>query len=670
MFTPLDDRIGGGPDGRVAVISYGAWVRRFGASPSVIGRTIRIDQQPFSIIGVAPRSFFGLAPGLAPEITIPLTTLKTREALASHSTAWVHLMGRLRAGATLDAADAALQQRWPLVLDETAPPQMPSDRRARYLSRRTSLVTGVAGFSRVRNSFAEPLKLLFGLVTLLFVVACAGAANLLIARGVARRQELTVRIAIGAGPGRIIRQLLTEAIVWTSAGAALGVFFSAWAGNVLVAMLASREEPIVLDLSPNGRLLLFVLAMTVLGAALCAALPAVLATRFAASARAQALPASRLPRRPAGTLLVSLQVALTLLLLVGAALFVRSLQRVLSQDAGFDRARVLVVAVDPEAAGYEGERVARFNTDLLDRLSVLPGVESASLSQKPPLSDEDGAWTQSIAVEGAAPSPEESREVYFNAVSPGYFRTVGIPLLQGRDFARNDAASAPRVVAINQSLAQRFFPGANPIGQRIQMGRNGRERMLEIVAVVGDAKYRRLQDAVPSTAYVAALQQGIDSTLYAEIRPAGSIAAIVDAVRREVRAIDGRVPLRLETVTERIRASLVKERALALLASSLGVAALVLACAAVYGLLAYSVFRQTRAIGLRLSMTLIGIGAGVLASLTLGRSARALLYQVSPADPVSVAGASVVMIAVAALAALLPSLRASRLDPVAALKVE
>ena len=409
-FSAEDDRPGGGANGLVAVISYACWQRRFGGDSSVVGRIVRIERQPFTIVGVAPRGFFGVVAGLAPEITIPLTTLQDARALASTTSSWVHLMGRLRDGLSQEQANAAFQRIWPAVLEATTNPGMPADRRARYLGTKTTLEAGAAGFSRVRRQFAEPLWILFALVGLVFAVACASVANLLLARGVARQREIAVRLAIGASRARLVRQLFTESLVSAAIAAGLSVLFAAWAGGGLIAMMAWREQPIVLDVSPNWRIMLFALVLTLVTVILCSVLPAFRSTHIGPSATLKETgPAARsiLRRWSLGKLLVVSQVAVTMVLLVGAALFVRSLTTVLAQNAGFDRGKVLVVATDAEVGGYEGERLSSYYAQLRERLAGIPGVESASLSMKPPISNEEGNWTQSIAVDGG-PTTEES----------------------------------------------------------------------------------------------------------------------------------------------------------------------------------------------------------------------------------------------------------------------
>ena len=689
-FTAEDDRIGGGPHGMVAVVSYACWQRRFGGDRSIIGRTVRIEGHPFTIVGVAPPGFFGVAPGLAPEVTIPLTTVQNAGSLAQPSSSWLHLMGRLRDGLTREQANVALQRIWPAVLEATTNPDAPADRRAKFLSRKTSLEPGSSGFSRVRNQFGEPLRILFALVVLLFVVACASAANLLLSRGVARQREIAIRLATGASRARLVRQLFTESLVSAAIAAGLGVLLAIWVASGLVAMMASREEPIVLDVTLNWRVTLFALALTVCTVVLCSVLPALSATRLApGSTLKETGPASGIIRRwSLGTMLVVSQVTVTMVLLVGAALFVRSLTTVLAKDAGFDREKVVVVATDTGVGGFTDERRSRYYTQLLDRLTGIPGVESAGLTMMPPISNEDGNWTQSIAVDGGPIEEESTRYVYFNAVSPRYFETLGMRFLQGRDFNIADSPASSRVVIVNQVLAQRFFPNQNPIGRRITIGRSERRRDLEIVGLVENAKYQLLQEPARRIAYLPLAQHSGNENLFAVVRAIGRSSSIAERVAGEARALDAGVPVRIETVTDRIRESLVKERVMALLASGLGVSALVLACSGLYGLLAYAVSRRAKEIGLRLALgadrrsvvwmvlrnclviSTIGIAIGAGSSLALGRYVGTLLIDVRATDLVSLGGAAALMVAVATLAGLLPARRAAAVDPVVALKAD
>jgi predicted permease len=687
-FSHADDRIGGGPEGRVAVISYSAWQRRYAGDPSAIGRTVRVGTDTYTIVGVTPAAFFGVAPGVAPEITIPLTSNARPSSLQSPTSNWVHLIGRLRDGVSVAQANTALRQFWPSVLQDSAGAKVPANRRDSFLGRQTSLESARAGFSRVRNRFARPLWFLFGLVALLLVVATASAANLLLARSAARRREIAVRLAIGAGRGRLVRQMLTESMVLTTIAAAAGLLIAKWGAGSLLALMTTREQVISLDAGISNRILLFSLALAAITSAVCSVIPAFRATRVdpASGLKSEIGTLRRLGSGPAsGRAIVAAQVAVSVLLLASATLFVRSLYGVLSTTAGVDR-QVLVLTADAEAGGYEEDRAVAYYQQLLGRVRNVPGVGAASLSMYPPLSGGDGAWNQNVGLDGAAPGTDAASVVYFNTVSSDYFRTTGMTLLRGRDIAETDNPEAVPVAVVNEGLVKRFFPGQDPIGRQITMGRGEDRKNLQIVGVVSDAKYQRLQEEPRAVAYLPWTQQRIEN-MFLELR-AGSPAAAAEAVRREARSIDGVVPVQLQTIADRIRESLVTERVLATLAALLAFAAAVLACAGLYGLLSYAVARQTREIGLRLALgahprtvttkvltdslvlTGIGIVLGLGAALALGRFARGLVFQLAPADPVSIGAAAVLMLAVATLASVVPAWRAAHIDPVVALKIE
>lgn len=693
FFGVADDRPGGGVNGLVAVISYSCWQHRFASDPAVAGRQVRVDRRTFTIVGVTPPGFFGVAAGLDPELTIPLTTLTDAAALGSFSSSFVNIMGRLTGGQTLESGKARFAAIWPDVLEATTSKDAPADRRALFLSRKTALASARTGFSRVRNQFEEPLWILLGLACLLLTIACASAGNLLVARGVARRREVAMRLAIGASRARLVRQMFIEALVWTLLGGGVGLLASWWGSGLLVRMMATSFQAIVINVAPDWRIVGFVTTLALIATSICSVGPALRATRLdaATALRIHGVIADAVLRRwSAGKGLVAIQVALTVLLIAGAGLFARSLQRILSQDAGFQSEGLIVASVDAVGAGYTGPRLFSFYDTLLESLRRIPSVESASLSWYPPISDDLGSWTQSIEIDGAPIDMATVKQVYFNGVTPGYMRTLGMHVLSGRDFSERDTSTAPRVVIVNHSLARKAFGTQNPIGRTISIGKNATRKNLEVIGVVQDAKYQRLQETPRSIAYLPCAQlfeylQG--TNLVSEIRGAPG-SDVRQAVIREIRAIDRIATVRLETVDQRVSMSLVKERVMALLATLLGVSALALACAALYGLMAYAVSRQTSEIGLRLalgapravvlrtvlrdamSIVMVGIATGVTSAAILSRFVRTQLFEIQPLDPVSLVGAAVIMAAVAALAAFLPALKAARIDPVQALKSE
>jgi putative ABC transport system permease protein len=678
-------------DVAVAVISHASWQRRFGSDPTAVGRTIRVGGTPLMIVGVAPAGFFGVTPGIAPEVFVPIAGRHNAadSIFVAVTSSWLHMMARLRDGVSREQAEAALQTIWPQVMEDTTSPDMPTNRRAMYLGRKTSLEPGRTGYSTVRNQFGDPLRVLMGLVGLLLAIACASVANLLLARGVARRREIAVRLAIGAKRARIFRQLVTESLVVTLAGAAIGVVLASWASGLLVAFLTTSRDRLALDTAPGWRTIGFGVALALGVAALAALFPAIRASRgdVTDGLKEYGQAGGGLLRRwSAGKALVAIQVALALVLLAGAAIFSRSLSRILAQDTGIDADRLLVVTADAAAAGYKGPAQRQFDLQVLERLRGLPGVDAAALSWMPPISNTMGNWTQSIMVDGVP--PEAARYVFFNGVSPKYFDTLGMHLRRGRDLADSDSAASAKVVVVNETLARTYFGAQDPIGHRIAIGKAASRKDLEIVGVVQDAKYRTLQEPARSIAYLSIAQvEDVTSgrDLFATVR-AASLPAIEAAARQVVRSIDPNVPVHAETVANRIRESTLTERLIAMLAGALGVAALVLACAGLYGLLAYAVSRHSREIGLRIALgarpasvlwlvqreslvlTVIGIAMGLGGALALGRFIRTMLFEITPGDPIALAAASASMLVVAAGATYLPARRAAGVDPVVALK--
>ncbi len=696
-IEPADD-VAGAPR-PVAVLSHAAWRRRFAGDPAIVGRTIVIERVPFTIVGVAPAGFFGVAVGTAPEITIPLTMLprlreEERDILMRTGNAWLHIMGRLRPGLTRAQAEPAFQLIWRDTLETTTSRDETPARRLRYLSRATSLMPGATGFSSVRNQFSEPLWLLFALVALLLLVSCAAVGNLLLARSAARQRELAVRLALGASRGRVARQLLVEGLLLALAGAAAGLVLALWSADLLVRNVSTAALPITLNVALDWRVLTFTSLIAVAVALAFTVAPAVRGLRvdpgevIKSGAR---LVGTGWRESHTARVLVVAQMAFSLVMLAGAALFLRSLGTILAQDSGVDATNLLVVSTDPRP-GVEREV---FYRDLLDRLRAVPGVTAASLSWVPPISDHQGSWTQSIGVDGAPPADAMAHDspdaTFFNAVSPGYFDTVGTALVSGRDVRWTDSRTAPRVAIVNEALARTFFPGQSPIGHRITIGLAAARKDLEIVGVVRDAKYQRLQEPTRRIAYLPYEQLPeftAGNNLVAEVRTRRSSPEMTGAVREAVRQTRPTSPIVIEAMDSRIRDSLVRERLIAFVATLLGAFSLVLCCGSLYGLLSQIVARRTNEIGIRvalgapsaavvwmvvrdtLQVALLGAGAGLLLAATNTRLARRFLYGISAVDAGSLAAAAIVLIATALIAGFLPARRAAHVDPVTALRCE
>ncbi|MGB2712739.1 MAG: ABC transporter permease [Vicinamibacterales bacterium] len=693
----------------VAVLSYAAWQRRFGGDPAAIGRTLRIEGQPFTIVGVTPPGFFGVSVGMSPELTIPLTILPRlrsdeQDALVSADRFWLYIMGRVRPGMSLAEADAAFQPVWTQALAATASYEWQANRRARYLTFTSGLEPGAAGYSPVRRQFQDALWLLFALVGLVLVVACATVANLLLAAAADRRHELALRLAIGASRARLVQQLFLEGLVLAGAGGGVAILFSTWAADLLVRLLSTSYDPVAMALGVDGRVLAFTVVASVIAALAFSLAPIGRAVRLDPGPvlKAGARQAGG-DRRPAGVAraLVAAQVALSVVLLVGSALFVRNLTLLLTKDAGFDRDGLLVVNVDVlspvsahSTAGDRAQDLVLWYAELLRRLRETPGVRSASLSRKPPISNELGYWFESFNVEGRPAdgrwATTASGRIFLNAVSPGYFATVATAFIAGRDFSESDSEGRPNVAVINASMAAAFFGRENPIGQHLKMGDGAGSKSVAVIGVVRDSVYQRLQEEQRRVVYLPYMQTPEilkRSSLYAEVRTAES-GSIGQALHAAVRGLDATAPIRVETVRTRIDESLVQERLVTVIAMFLGVVSLLLACGALGGLMSHMVASRTSEIGLRialgaehqavtalvmreaLALALVGAVAGVGLALAGGRLVAGFLHGLQPTDPVAVGAAAALMLLTATLTCYLPARRAARVDPMEALRAQ
>ena len=692
LFGPDDDR------DAVAVLSFDAWHRRFGGDPGVVGRTLIVEHTPVTVVGVTPRGFFGVAPGQAPEVTVPAALaarLRPDDAgiLEEIQASWLHIMGRVTPGVSLAEADAALQAMWPRVLEAATPASVTAQERARLVERRTKLMAADTGFSRIRRRFEEPLWLLTALVGLLLTVGCGTMANMMLSRTLARRHELSLRRALGAGRGRLLRQQLTESLLLTSAAAAIGVVLGIGGTNALVALLSTSDTLIAVDGTPSLPTIGVAAGVALVTSLVMTGCSALCALRSEAGDALRAAPRSggaNVAERRMSALLVSVQVALSLTLVVGAGVFALNLYRLVTLPVGMERTNLLVVEADAVFAGHTDERLRLYYDAALARLQALPGVLSASYSRKPPVSSSEGSWWIEVAVDDRPPEARSNRH-YFNAVSDDYFAATGTRLLAGRGFTRHDADGSVPVVVVNARLVERLFGAVSPLGHTLRIKTGGEWRPLTIVGVVENAAYQFVNEEGRSIAYLPYRQAAgmlENRTLAFEVRtstaPALAVAAVRDALGRQ----DSRVPVRIETLESRIAESLVQERALALLASTLGGTALLLAGAALYGLITYAATARTREFGVRIALgatpavirrlvlrdaaaiTVVGVIAGLGLALLLGGFARALLTAITPADPVALGAAVAIVAAVAVAASLGPALRSSRVSPTDALRVE
>jgi len=538
-----------------------------------------------------------------------------------------------------------------------------------------------AGLDSLRVKFSDPLHILMAIVALVLLIACANIANLLMARAAARRREIAVRLALGAGRLRLLRQFLTESVLLSALGGALGLALAWWGSNALVVFMSNGEARILPSLTPDARILGFTVLVSLLTGIFFGLAPALRATRVEAGPTLKETraisPSSRL-----GKVLVVAQAALSLVLLAGAILLARSLRNLETLNPGFDRNNVLMLDLDAEDSGYKGSRLNDYYQQLLVRVGQLPGVRSASAALITPIGG--GGISNNVEVEGYTARPDEDKEVYMNLVAPKYFETLGTPLLAGRDFTMQDGKGTPKVAIINQTMARHYFLDANPIGRHVDMG--GR---MEIVGVVGDAKYLSLREKTPRTLYQPCFQDDLPWGPAVFVRTSLPVSAIAGPLGKVVRSLDRNVVLnRIGSLSQQVEQSLIRERMIALLSSFFGLLALLLASIGLYGVMSYSVVRRTNEIGIRVALgaarrdvlwmvlretmlpVITGIAIGLPAALASMRLIRDQLFGLEPADPLTLCAAMLAIIGVAALAGYLPARRAARVDPMVALRYE
>jgi putative ABC transport system permease protein len=697
LIAPEDANPQGGSTSEVAVIGYGFWQRRFGGAADVVGRQIRIEGHAFTIIGVTRKWFMGMTPGEPPEIVIPIAAqpVISPDSVASlddRSRLWLSLTGRLKPGVTIAQARGELQSLWPGVLQATASTQEPGLRRQRFMSMRLEAGPATTGLSRdLRRLYTRPLYVLMGIVGLILLVACVNLASLMLARAAARNHETSIRRALGAGRWTLARQVLTETLTLSFAGALLGLA-CAWSSSRLLVNLMTRDSlaPIVLDLRPDWRVLCAAASAAVLTGILFALAPAWHASRqhpaalLQQNARTLAGGAGKL-----GKGLVVAQVALSFVLVMGAGLLVRTFQELSSIRLGFQQDHLLEVMLSPKPGGYQGVDTNAYHEQLLERLSAMPGVRSAGMGPFVPASE---GWRDTVSQ--ASASAETSRGTGLMAeattVTPGFFDTMGMRFLRGRDFAWNDDDRHPAVAIVSRSLAERLFPGS-AIGQRIRFGFMPEYQSLEVVGVVGDARLFYFRDAEKGAdvVYLPTRQHGADGaggTL--AIRTGTSPEAIAPAVAREIASFGHEYALRMETIPQVMAQTLVPVRVTAALSAFFAGLALLLASIGLYGLMSYAVSRRTHEIGIRLALGaqrsrvrwmvlretlalgLAGTAIGIPCALAGARLLASMLFGVTPGDVPTIAIALFLVLGVAITAGYLPARRAMRVHPIIALRCE
>lgn len=688
-FADVDDQPSGGPDGPVAVISYTFWQRHFGGAADIIGRTLALDGVPFKIIGVTPPAFFGMEVGRTFDVAAPLGTNRgPRGATVS----WLTIVGRLKPGQTLDAATASLRGLQSQIREATLPANASAPFRKTYLQASFALLPAETGSSGLRRQYEQPLLAIMVVVVLVMLVACANIANLLLARAIARRHEFSLRLALGASRWRLARQVLAESVVLATSGTAMGVLIASWGSRALVRELArqtvTQSTTVFLDLSLNWHVLAFTIGATVLTVLLFGVAPAL---------RASGVTPMETLKEHRGTMggervglsssLVVAQLTLSVVLVVAAGLFVRTFVSLATRPLGFEPDRVLVVTVSAQRAPIDpAQRIPIFER-AVDAVYSLPNVADAAASLVTPVSGM--GLVNQIEVSGATRLPDSERGTFVNHVSPGWFRTLGTPILAGRDFTNADGPGDPSVAIVNEAFARRFLNGASPLGHTIT-GLPVPGPAISIVGVARDAVYNSLRDPVPPTVYLP-FAQSKEVTAFGSMSlsirsSGGSPALLIRSVTAALNAVNPDLTWTSRLLADQINASITQERMMAMLSGFFGVLALLLAGLGLYGVTAYSVSLRRSEIGIRIALgasrthvvrlvvsrvaLLVGIGAvaGTAASLWLSRFVATLLYGLEPRDPLTLLGAVGVLVAVGLAAGSLPATRAARIYPAAVLR--
>ena len=699
LITPRDDRHGCGPEGPVAVISYGFWKGHFASEPNIVGKAFTVDRHPFQIVGVTPQWFKGLDTDRSYDAAIPIgceSVLHTdQSALGHRSWWWLQIVGRLQPGEGMRQAQARMDAIAPEVYRATTPPNLSSEMQKAYRRTSFTLYPAATGFSDTRTQYRIALYTLMGVVGLVLLIACANVANLLLARSAARQREISIRLAVGAGPSRIVRQLLTESVLLSMLSAAGGLLFALWGSRLLVRLLSTTKSEVQLDVTPDLHVLVFTTAIAIFTAILFGLAPALRASGIHPN---QALKEnargtiSGMSRFNPGKSLVMVQVALSLVLLVAAGLFLGTFRNLLATDVGFNTHNVLLVSASAPQAKLPSQQRLPLFARILDRLREIPGVRSVSSSWGTPI--QGWFWNENTYPEGYTPKSEDDALVYLNRVSPRYFQTMQMPLLAGRDFSDRDNLAAPKAIIISESTARDFFGSANPIGKTINMDaphlqHGNRQDRYDVIGVVKDIKYGKVDESAHKTGYLASTQDlepgpEIQFEVRSDIQP----SSLTPAVRTAISKVSPEVSLAFRSFDTQVSDSLLQPRLVARLSSFFGLLALLLAMVGLYGLTSYGVARRRGEIGIRIALgaqrssviwlvmrdvafTLaLGIATGILVSLLAARLITKLLYGLQPGDPATLILSAIILALAATTAGYLPARRASRLDPMAALREE
>jgi macrolide transport system ATP-binding/permease protein len=689
-----DDRPGVAP---VVTIAYSFWQRRFGSSPAALGKTILINGNPFLIAGVSPPQFFGVSPQSAPLVFIPVHDLAMVDSNRYNDVAarfidshfyWIEIMGRLKPGVNLRQAHVALSGQFQQWVASTA-----ENEKERASLPALWLQEGGSGVDSLRRQYSKPLYILMTMVALILAIACANIANLLLARAAARSREMAVRLSLGAGRLRVMRQLLTESLLLSLSGGALGIFLALLGIHALTLLLANGSDHFTLGAVLDWRVLLFTILIVLTTGILFGLAPAIQATKVDLTpalkeTRAGASP-GRTRRFGLSHLLVVAQIAVSLLLAAAAGLFVRTLENLHSIDVGFNRENVLLFNVNAAQAGYKNVALQNFYTDLHRRFHGIPGVRNATMSHMPLVANRSSGT--GVTIPGLPKTKEETLTTSVMQIGPEFFETMQIPILLGRPIDARDREGAQVTAVVNEVFAKKYFPGVSPIGRHFGFGGTDKVDM-EIVGLARNTRYNSLKREIPPIAYTSYLQGGKTRPLewmYFELRTAADPLALANTVRRIVREVDPQVPVADITTQSRIiDGTIAQERTFADLCTCFAALALVMACVGLYATMAYAVTRRTSEIGIRMALgaqrrrivwmvlrevlvlAAVGLAIGFTAVWQTTKFLQSFLFGLKPNDPLALAAAVAILIACAILAGYAPAWRASRIDPMVALRHE
>lgn len=699
VFTPeQDDRLYKGHPN--VVLSHNYWVSRFNGDPKVIGKKIIVNNYPMTITGVSAGGFNGLDPSSSPQIRVPIQMkpLMTPgwDSLGDRRSQWIQTFARMKPGYTVTSAQASLQPLFHQILEEEVKkdslPKASQYYRDRFLKRTVRMEPAATGYSELRRQVSTALVVLMCMVGLVLVIACFNVANLLVARAIARQKEIAVRLAIGASRTQLVRQLLVESVLLSTAGGALGILLSIWTIRALLRFVPNDSTPLLLRAEPDLRILAFNLTLAVITGIVFGLAPALQSTRFDTWNTLKDAVGAVTGSGSAVTIrkvLVTAQVALSFLLLAGAGLFVKSLTNLKNTHTGFrDLDYVITMQVDPSLSGYSVPRAQAFLEQALDSIRGVTGVKSAAFASVAVLAGNE--WDSSMSVEGHANKDGEDIQAFMNSISPDYFKTMGIPLLEGREFEKRDTGPKFTVAIVNRAFAEHFFGSKSAVGHRIGFGTGPDTKLdMEIVGVVENSLYEGPREGVHRQAFVSSGQNSFGGSVAFYVRTSAAPDTMFSALRQQIRNLDATMPIyQLKTVGKQLDETLSTERLIALLSTAFGALATLLAALGLYGVMAFVVERRTKELGLRMALgapqtavlwlvlrevlLLLGIGlvVGVPVAYVLSRYVSSQLFGVPPTDLLTAGLAAVVLAAVAILSGFLPARRASNIDPIRALRYE